>query len=136
MLKINATELRVMLDKLSDPKRFAKASENALFNASEMIASKAKVEHIFDSKSRKLEDAIFTEVEGLKSSIFVPVEGNLGVSYAPWIWYGKRTTSTGKTATWNGGRGDPFIETAYIKYQNQFINEIESELTEEIEDYI
>ena len=135
-VKIDAHELDELVRNLRDPKKLAKVTENSLFNASQVIATSAKKKHFFTSRSFKLENSIFTDVKGLKSEIFVPIDGPLGVAYAGWINEGSRRTSTGKTAIWNNGKGDPFIEKAFIRDEKKFIKTFQDDLVEGIEDFI
>lgn len=135
-IRIDAHELDELVANLRDGRKLAKVAENALFNASQVIATSAKKKHLFISRSFKLENSIFTEVKGLKSEIFVPIDGSLGVAYAGWINAGERTTSTGGTAIWNNGKGDPFIEKAFIRDEKKFIKTFQDDLVEGIEDFI
>jgi hypothetical protein len=132
-MKIDAHELKELADKFKDTKLMTKAAENALFNASQIIANGAKQKHIFKSDTFKLENSIFTEVKGLTSEIFTPIDGQLGVPYAGWINDGKRR-SKGGTVTWNNGKGDPYIENSFKRHNRDFFKTMQDDLTEAIQD--
>lgn len=119
------------------PRGLIKQTQNALHNGSEEIAESAKKTHLFVTRSSKLENSIFVEVEKLTSLIFVPTEGALSVAYADWINTGKRRDGSGKIiATWNNGQGDPFIEKAYDRDFKKFLKVFEEDLTEGIDESI
>lgn len=135
-VNINLAELRELTNSLRDTSILRNATEIATNNAANIVVIQAKQNHIFTSRSHTLENAIFTSVERNKLEIFVPVEGALGVPYAPWIWYGRRPNPAGGSdIIWPDGP-DPFIETAFETKKRQFINEFRSTLAEELEDHL
>ena len=132
-MKIDAHELKELADKFKNTKLLVKASEIALHNASQVVAIGAKQKHIFKSRSFKLENSIFTEVKGLTSEIFTPIDGQLGVPYAGWIDSGRRKTKNG-VVTWNSGKGDPYIENSFKRHNKDFFKTMQEDLTEAIQD--
>ena len=135
---INVDELNALIAKFKDTARLKKATENSLYNASNVVKDGVIGDnnHIFKNQTPFLEKAVFVEVKGLSSDIFTPLEGVGGVPYAGWIWEGKRRTKTGKTATWNNGKGDPYIENSYIKNESKFFKTMQEDLTQEIQDFL
>jgi hypothetical protein len=132
-MKIDAHELRELANKFKDTKLLKRAAENALYNASQVVAIGAKQKHIFKSQTFKLENSIFTEVKGLTSEIFTPIDGQLGVPYAGWIDAGSRRTKNG-TVTWNSGKGDPYIENSFKRNNRDFFKTMQDDLTEALQD--
>lgn len=135
-VNINASELRRLIRRLNNPRRLRQASEIALNNAANIVTREAKQNHIFNSQSFKLENTIFKNVERNTLSIFVPVDGNLGVEYSPFIYFGKRRNPAGGAdIIWPDGP-DPFIDNAFERKRSEFLREYQSTLTEEINDNI
>lgn len=135
-INVDVRELKRLADKLGDTSKLKRAAENALSNASSMVADYAKTNHIFTSRTFKLENSIFVNVKGLSSDIFTPIDGQLGTAYAGWIYNGTRTTPLGNTAKWNNGKGDQYIEKAYTKNQKKFLEIMQNDIVEQIEDFI
>jgi len=121
-IKIDSSELEALIAKMKDTSLLKRASSNALYNASAELASYSKKNHIFKTRTSKLENSIEVDVRGLSSSIFVD---SAKVNYATYIYEG-----TGRI------KAEPWIENNYKKRFKQFQDTFADELTEQIQDYI
>ncbi len=151
MIEIDVSELEKVVENLSDTKRVTKGIENALFNASGIIAIDAKKNHEFKSRSGLAENSIFREVHDLTADIFVSDDR---VPYIDWLYngsgiYGKHKTEivpkNAKVLAFKiggaqffapsvkGYKGDAFIDKAYDRREDEFLKVFGDEVAEEIE---
>jgi len=135
-MNIDAHELKALADSFKDTNKLVIVTEIALHNASQVVIDGVVGggNHIFKNQKHILEKSVDSNVKGLSSEIFTPIDGNLGIPYAGWINEGKRKTKTGKTAIWNNGKGDPYIENSFKRNSKNFLKTMHDDLTEAIQD--
>ena len=150
-MAIDASELRELIDSLSDRSLIPRVASISLFNATESLASYSTKNAGFKKPTGRTVQATQTSVKKLTASVFVDKKD---VPYIEPLYFGSRPhiiePKNKKSLSWASGgdrifakkvqhpgyKGNPFIFRGWKEYNKSFIKEYQEDLTENLQDAI
>jgi hypothetical protein len=156
---IDASELENLVSKLSEKKLLGRIASISLLNASQWLAGESTKEsnHRWKKKTGVLGNAVKSRTSGLKSEIFIDLnrapygkaiyEGyksffikpkNKKALYGNGIFYAHKDGRWGlpKQVKHPGWKADPFILNTFNKKRSIFVDMMEKNIKEELEEAI